>query len=117
MFYTSAGSVSRGSSTLMFRYVRRTHNFAALKIVKSAAEYTECAMDEIRMLKSVSTPPKHDVIIRSDFKQALFAIWHFITTPQSIIYVHLYVYASYYCRNMYHFFFFFQKFNLQFHAF
>lgn len=36
----------------------RTHNFSALKVVKSAVEYTESALDEIRMLKGVSVVHK-----------------------------------------------------------
>lgn len=35
-------------------YFYRAHNFSALKVVKSAIDYTESALDEIRMLKSVS---------------------------------------------------------------
>jgi hypothetical protein len=35
----------------------RAHNFSALKVVKSAVDYTESALDEIRMLKSVSMSP------------------------------------------------------------
>ena len=33
----------------------RDKNFVALKVVKSAAHYTETALDEIKLLKCVST--------------------------------------------------------------
>lgn len=38
----------------IFLFICRTHNFSALKVVKSATDYTESALDEIRMLKNVS---------------------------------------------------------------
>jgi len=58
----------------MFLSFYRAHNFSALKVVKSAIDYTESALDEIRMLKSVSMSPnpiteyaamQHYVTIRS----------------------------------------------------
>lgn len=43
--------------------VGRTHDFSALKVVKSAVDYTESALDEIRMLKSVSIPVTENNIL------------------------------------------------------
>lgn len=37
---------------------KRRKRFVALKVVKSAAQYTETALDEIRLLKCVRRPPK-----------------------------------------------------------
>ena len=40
------------SSDILFR----SDKFVALKVVKSACHYTETALDEIKLLKCVSTP-------------------------------------------------------------
>lgn len=53
----------------VFFFVCRAHNFVALKVVKSAADYTESALDEIRMLKSVSNTKAMNDSIKENVKE------------------------------------------------
>lgn len=57
-----------------FSSVGRTHDFSALKVVKSAVDYTESALDEIRMLKSVSIPVTENNILFQVVQSCLYNI-------------------------------------------
>lgn len=47
-------------STVWFSWDLRAKRFVALKIVKSAAQYRESALDEVKLLQAVQTADRHD---------------------------------------------------------